>query len=156
MKGLLDEACRVALEEEYCWQEGSPGNLLYFYNNLEKLVEACYLICKEKKYQKKLSKRFRRVTEEKIIQDLILPCSLSKQEIAHPFSVLQLFFACQGIRQWKKDLYTWLEAGLSACTVLDSANANTLLPYRFQLQKLMDVCWYIRLQIIHKPNNRGL
>ncbi|GAC1425257.1 MAG: hypothetical protein NVSMB7_01530 [Chitinophagaceae bacterium] len=144
MKNFFKEACRAALAEKYSWEQGSPGNLLYFYERLEKLVEACFIIFSSKKHKTKLSK--------KILNNPNLPCSLSADEIQDPFSVIQSFFELQTIKKWKQDLYAWMEAGLSNYTVLDSIEASDILPYHYHLQKLLDASWYISLR--HKNKRK--
>ncbi|MFT3677707.1 MAG: hypothetical protein QM781_17580 [Chitinophagaceae bacterium] len=41
---LFAHFCESARAELYSWKEGSPGNCLFFAEQLELLIEACYLI----------------------------------------------------------------------------------------------------------------
>jgi hypothetical protein len=150
MKDLFMETCRAALSEKYSWKEGSPGNLLYFYERLEMLVEACFLICTSKKHRNKLSKKTRRMAKKAFARHLYLPCSLSKSEISDPLPVIKSFFEFHSLKQWKQHLYAWMEAGLSNYTVLDSMAAEDILPYHYHIQRLMEACWYTCLQFKQK------
>jgi hypothetical protein len=152
MKELLMEACRAGLSEKYRWKEGSPGNLLYFYERLETLVEVCFLISIRRKTKNKLSKKIKRAAKKELLHTVCLPCSLSTAEISNPFLVIHSFFELYTIKKWKQHLYTWMEAGLSNYTVLDSIKAKDILPYHHHLQKLMDACWYINLQVKKEQN----
>ena len=147
IKDLFMESCRASLSEKYSWKEGSPGNLLYFYEILEKLVEACFLLFKDANRKKKLSKKIKYTLKKKLFKDLCLPCSLSADEISDPFLVIHSFFALQTIKQWKQAMYAWMEAGLSNYTVMDSIETKYLLPYNYHLQKLLDACWYISIAL---------
>ena len=150
MKALFLESCRAALSEKYSWKQGSPGNLLYFYERLEKLVEACFLIFSRSKKKKKLPKKLKPAAFKKVLNHPNLPCSLSADEMSDPFLVIQSFFEFHSIKEWKQDLYAWMEAGLSDYTVLENMEAKDILPYHHHLQKLLDACWYISLRLKRK------
>lgn len=152
MKELLMKACQAGLVEKYRWKEGSPGNLLYFYEQLETLVEACFLISTRIETKNKLSKKMNRAAKKELLHTVCLPCSLSKTEISNPFSVIHAFFELYTIKKWKQHLYTWMEAGLSNYTVLDSIKTKNILAYHNHLQKLLDACWYISLQVKKEKN----
>ena len=69
MKKLFRKCCQVSLSEEYIWDEGIPGNLLYIYEQLEKLIESCYLIYRKKGFKKKTqSQQTRQGVELRYIQ----------------------------------------------------------------------------------------
>jgi hypothetical protein len=149
-KDLFMETCRAALSEKYSWKEGSPGNLLYFYESLELLVEACFLVFTSKKHKKKWAKKIKRASGNKSLPHPHLPCSISADEMTDPFAVIKSFFELYSLKQWKQWLYAWMEAGLSDYTVLDSIESKDLLPYYNQLQRLMDASWCISLQFKKK------
>ncbi len=139
---LLITACQAALADKYCWKQGSPGNLFFFYTQLELLIEASFLLYSKKE---KMTKITVGIVDSPATHQL--PCSLSAAELNDPISVLAKFFEFRSLRKWKKDLYTWLEAGLSDYTVLDDRKAVTILPYYYRLQKLIDACWQINLRL---------
>lgn len=147
MKKMFNGTCRSALTENYSWHQGCPGNLLYFYERLEMLVEACFLIDKNKKRKRKINRKLKLLFRKKDLQDAVLPSALSATEISDPFVVIQSFFECYTLRQWKKALYAWMEAGLSDFNVLENIEPPSILVYHLQIQKLMDACWYINMAI---------
>src|SRR5450631_1617375 len=57
IKYMFRKFCEAAIAEKYSWNEGTPGNLLFFYEQLEGLIEACYLIYIKKKISKRLVKK---------------------------------------------------------------------------------------------------
>ncbi len=145
MKKLLMAACNAALTEEYTWQQGGAGNLLYLYEQLETLIEACYIVCKDKKRKRKIIKKIRRLVKRKQLNFVVLPSALSVKEIGNPLTVIHEFFNFYTLKHWKKALYAWLEAGLSNYTVQQSVEPRPILLYHLQLQRLMEACWYISL-----------
>jgi len=150
MKKLFTATCNAALTEQYSWQQGCPGNLLYFYEQLEILVEACFLIYQDKKQKRRIARKLHRAFRKKQLQDIVLPSALSAAEIADPFFVVQSFFELYTLKQWKRWLYAWMEAGLSDYGVLESIKAKSILPYHLQVQKLLDACWYISIALKKK------
>jgi len=150
MKKLFTAACTAALSQQYSWQRGCPGNLLYFYEQLELLVEACYLISINKKYNRKYLKKIQHQFKKRSLQKIQLPTLLSATECSNPFLVMQSFFELHSIKKWKQWLYAWMEAGLSDYDVLQSIGTQSILPYHLHVQKLMDACWCINAALEKK------
>ncbi len=138
MKALLLEAGIAALTEKYSWKQRSPGNLLYFYERLELLLEAGMLVLLFPKYRKKATQK-----NSAGSASISLPCSLSQEELEDPLLVLESFFAFQPIKKWKRQLYLWMEAGFSNYSVLDEFKPGLVLLYQQHLNKLLDACWKI-------------
>jgi len=44
---LFDQFCICAMNEQYSWNEGGPGNLLFVCEQIEMFVEACSLLDKK-------------------------------------------------------------------------------------------------------------
>ena len=143
MKKLFTAGCTAALSQQYSWQQGCPGNLLYFYEQLELLVEACYLVCIDIKHNRKYLKKIQHRFKKRSLHEIQLPTLLSAAEFSNPFLVMQSFFELHSIKKWKQWLYAWMEAGLSDYDVLQSIGTQSILPYHLQVQKLMDACWCI-------------
>lgn len=140
MKTLLYNAGQAAIHEKYNWKEGSPGNLLFFYERLELLVEASVLIVLIPKHHKTAQRNVK--TKPGSVPNL--PCTLSDSEWANPLSVLEGFFTYQSIKKWKQQIQVWMEAGLSNYSVLEELKPGLCLPYYTWLNRLFDACW--RLQ----------
>ena len=154
IKRLFTAACGAALSEQYNWNSGSPGNLLYIYERIETLIEACFILYTEKRKRKNLSRRLRRSTAPEFANDILLPSSLTAEEIKNPVLVIQSFFKVGTLKEWKLALYAWLEAGLSEYDVLQNVEITSILPYHVHLQRLLDACWYINRAIKNNSSKR--
>jgi hypothetical protein len=141
MKKLFRKCCQVSLSEKYIWDEGIPGNLLYIYEQLEKLIESCYLIYKKKGFKKKLTKKIKQKDWEKDHPEL--PASLSMAEFANPMIVINDFFETYSLLEWKQLLHAWMEAGLSNFSVLVNIKTMDLLPYMYGMEKLLEASYRI-------------
>lgn len=96
----FDEFCLAALSDRYCWKRGSPGNALYYSEQLELLIEAAYLL-----YQKSPSKAQR--------NDVLI-------------ETLQSFFNGISLAKWKKRHHAFTHAALSKCSVGDELAATVI------------------------------
>ncbi len=143
MKKLFRKCCQVSLSEKYIWDEGIPGNLLYIYEQLEKLIESCYLIHKKKGFKKKLTKKTKQKDFEKGKNHPELPASLSQAEFVNPRIVINDFFETYSLLEWKQCLHSWMEAGLSNFSVLENIKTKDLLPYVYGMEKLLEASYRI-------------
>ena len=143
MKKLFRKCCQVSLSEKYIWDEGIPGNLLYIYEQLEKLIESCYLIYKKKGFKKKLTKKTKQKDFEKGKNHPELPASLSQAEFVNPRIVINDFFETYSLLEWKQCLHSWMEAGLSNFSVLENIKTKDLLPYIYGMEKLLEASYRI-------------
>jgi hypothetical protein len=151
MKKLFRKCCQVSLSEKYIWDEGIPGNLLYIYEQLEKLIESCYLIYKKKGFKKKLSKKTKQQDLEKVKDHPELPASLILAEFMNPRIVINDFFETYSLLEWKQFLHSWMEAGLSNFSVLENIKKKDLLPYIYGMEKLLEASYRI-VEISIKKN----
>lgn len=150
MKKLYRKSCKAALSGKYSWKEGSPGNLLYFFEQLEGLVEACFLIYNKKGFKKQVLKRAVTQSGKKaVIPEL--PCSLSLEEYMNPLIVIEDFFDKQSLFDRKRALHSWMEAGLSDFSVLENIKSDELLPYRDGMEKLLEASY----RIVLSTNKKG-
>src|SRR5277367_2339324 len=143
MKKLFRKCCQVSLSEKYIWDEGIPGNLLYIYEQLEKLIECCYLIYGKKGFKKKVAKKVEEYDWNKAKDHPELPASLSLAEFVNPRLVINDFFETYSLLEWKQLLHAWMEAGLSNFSVLENIKTKDLLPYIFGMEKLLEACYRI-------------
>ena len=125
MKILFLKFCKAALVEKYFWEEGPPGKLLYFSEQLELLMEACYLIYIEKEFNKRLVKGDK---------SSIIP---------NPFIVIKDFFDLRSLLEWKKSQHFWLEAGLSNFSVMDNVEPEEVLIYYSSVEELLAASYQI-------------
>jgi len=143
MKKLFKKCCQASLSEKYIWDEGIPGNLLYVYEQFEKLVESCYLIYREKGFKKKVEKKGKEYVWDKSADHPELPSSLSSEEFMNPRIVINDFFEEYSLLEWKKFIHSWMEAGLSNFSVLENIKSKELLPYVYGMEKLLEASYRI-------------
>jgi hypothetical protein len=145
MKKLFRECCKVSLSGKYSWKEKSPGNLLFFYEQLERLVEACFLIYIKKGFKKRVSKKPKSRGGKKWINYSEFPCSLSLEEWLNPLIVIKDFFDLYSLLEWKQSIHSWMEAALSDFSVLENIKAEEILPYCYSMEKLLESSYRIVL-----------
>jgi hypothetical protein len=143
MKKLFRKCCQASLSEKYIWDEGIPGNLLYIYEQFEKLVESCYLIYRKKGFKKKVSKKTKEYAWDKSADHPELPSSLSSEEFMNPRIVINDFFEEYSLLEWKIFIHSWMEAGLSNFSVLENIKSKELLPYVYGMEKLLEASYRI-------------
>jgi len=130
----LNLICSAAMNEEYVWETGSPGNCLYYFSRLELLIECCYLV-----KIKTLPKTFkgRKNPLPKKLPVKMLPIPLTGSEFRHPLRIIESFFQYASIQEWKRQLLIWVENALSRSSVKDELPPETLLPFAKHLHKLV-------------------
>jgi hypothetical protein len=143
MKKLFRKCCQVSLSEKYSWDEGIPGNLLYIYEQLEKLIESCYLIYIKKGFKQKAKKKTKQHDWEIGTDHPVLPASLSWEEFMNPRIVINDFFEKYSLLEWKQFIHSWMEAGLSNFSVLENIKAKEVLPYVYGMEKLLEASYRI-------------
>lgn len=107
----FDEFCLAALYDQYRWRRGSPGNALYYSEQLELLIEAAYLLYQESQRKDKLDKVL--------------------------IETLQSFFNYASLAKWKKRHHTFTYAVLSKSSVADELSAVTIFRHIDFLKKLI-------------------
>src|ERR1700722_19480185 len=133
MQDLFRHFCEAGLAEEFSWKEGSPGNLLYFSERLEQLIEACFIIHSSGKIRKG-GKVFKKTKQ---INKALLPIRLSEMELDKPFIILDAFFAHNSLPEWKESLHRWTKACLSQYSVAESDDAEGMLSLYQHIEKLI-------------------
>ena len=146
MQDLFRHFCEAGLAEEFSWKEGSPGNLLYFSERLEQLIEACFIIHSSGKIRKG-GKVFKKTKQ---INKALLPIRLSEMELDKPFIILDAFFAHNSLPEWKEALHRWTEAGLSKYSVAESAGAEGILSFYQHIEKLIEASNWIAIRLRKK------
>src|ERR1700722_13506269 len=89
MKKLFQDSCKTALSDKYTWKDGSPGSLLFFYEQLELLIEACFLIYNKKGFKKRVLKKSKSAEKKKLTKYPDFPCSLTLEEYMNPLVVIE-------------------------------------------------------------------
>jgi hypothetical protein len=148
MQDMFRHFCEAGLAEEFSWKEGSPGNLLYFSERLEQLIEACFIIYSAGKIRKNRIG----IKKSKQLNKALLPIRLSEKELNKPFIVIKAFFAHNSLPEWKLAIHRWTEAGLSKYSVAESAGAEGILSFYRHLEKLIEVSNWIAIRLRKKNN----
>lgn len=117
----FDEFCRAALKEQYCWRRGSPGNALYYAEQLEGLIEAAYLLYKDRH----------------LYRTKTLPASLADAEYVDAIQYLKTFFKQASPAKWKKRLHIFTRAALSHQSVADDMKPVAIYTFITHLQQLL-------------------
>jgi hypothetical protein len=107
----FDEFCLAALYDQYRWRRVSPGNALYYSEQLELLIEAAYLLYQESQSKDKLDKGL--------------------------IETLQSFFNYASLAKWKKRHHAFTYAVLSKSSVADELSAVTIFRHIAFLKKLI-------------------
>lgn len=117
----FDAFCRAALKEKYCWRRGSPGNALHYAGQLERLIEAAYLLYKDRRSYHTKQKQHNTA----LYMDA-MPC-------------LKAFFSQASPAKWKNWLHIFTGAALSHQSAADDMKPVAVYVFTTQLQQLMGV-----------------
>lgn len=115
----FDEFCRAALKEKYCWRRGSPGNALHYAGQLERLIEAAYLLYKDRRSYHTKQKQHNTA----LYVDAI-PC-------------LKAFFRQASPAKWKNWLHIFTTAALSHQSAADDMKPVAIYAFITHLQQLL-------------------
>lgn len=108
MHNALDTFKSILYEKDIWKKASNPGNLIYLYECLIKLIEAVWMVC-EKNDLEKYTGNYKMKTGE--TTRLIKNCSLEEQ--ANPLMAIQRFFAFKKMHEWRTLLHKWLVYSLS-------------------------------------------
>jgi hypothetical protein len=117
----FDAFCRAALKEKYCWRRGSPGNALHYAEQLELLIEAAYLLYKNRHSYHTKQKQHHTA----LYVDAIL--------------CLKAFFRQASPVKWKKWLHIFTRAALSHQSAADEMKPIAIYVFTTHLQQLLSV-----------------
>lgn len=121
----FDAFCRAALKEKYCWRRGSPGNALHYAGQLEGLIEAAYLLYKDRRsYHTKQKQHHTALYVDSI------PC-------------LKAFFRQVSPAKWKKWLHIFTTAALSHQSAVDDIKPVAIYIFVTHVRQLLGVATVI-------------
>lgn len=145
MRELFGQFCQAALTTRYSWKEGSPGNLLYFIDMFEILIEASFLVQLDPKRQHQ--KRNREAVQEK--PEFPANFRLSRAERKEPLRVLEVLFKTTSLLEHKQQLQRWREAAFSNYSITDSADPGSVLHFFEMGERLLEAAFLVLM------NNRS-
>lgn len=117
----FDAFCRAALKEKYCWRRGSPGNALHYAGQLERLIEAAYLL-----YTNRHLYRTKGKPPKTALYIDAMPC-------------LKTFFKQGSPAKWKKWLHIFTTAALSHQSAVDDIKPVAIYIFVTHMRQLLDV-----------------
>jgi hypothetical protein len=109
MQEMFEEFCEAAVAPAYYWKDRNPEVLLKFSEEMEKLIEACYLLYREKRS---------------------LNCFRYSV-------VVKRFFAHYHLADWKRILRDWTQAALSVNSVAETGNPQEMVPFVSGMEELI-------------------
>lgn len=168
-RGYITGMLKAAFSGDY-WKERSPGSLLFFHQNLVRLIEGTHVIISNKEQfmgQDAIPPSvYRHAVNQSIIDPLyyagwqsdstawdFFPRYITKNEFARPYSVFFKFFRYYNLQEWKEELEDILFHALSKGSVLDTSSGSDLLTIHIYLQKLIEAAHLIEVRELHKAKN---
>jgi len=150
IKDAIKAAC-----SGHSWSKKNPGDLLFHFEKLESVINAAYLINKEKK-KSPLS-----IGKDDLFNpnlfcswhaDLtawdFFPRSLSLKEFIDPYLVFKRFFKYLSLPEWKRELHDIVEYSLVETSFSEACIDFDTLPIYFHLTKLVEAAHLIDVREI--------
>lgn len=115
MQELFTDFCEAAIAPAYIWKSKTPGALVRFTEEIEQLIEACFLLTLWIRLDKGAPKK----TDET------------------PTGIIRRFFKIRSLAGWKYWLHGWRTGALSACSVAEIVEPEDLVPFVQWMEKLL-------------------
>ncbi|PZR27218.1 MAG: hypothetical protein DI535_11225 [Citrobacter freundii] len=109
MLELFEDFCEAAVAPAFCWKK-TPGELLGFAEELEQLIEACYLLYRNRR---------------------------STPSASAQLKPLKDFFHTFSLPDWKRILHEWTRAALSPNSIAESGKPMEMIPFVRGMEELM-------------------
>lgn len=154
------------LNKNHYWKKGYPARLLFFYETLERLIEAAYLV--NKMDNQNSAAVLTKVNEEQEIDFMnqkdycghqttntawdYFPRSLTKDQFINPYIVFKKFFKYQKLPVWRDQLYDQLYTAFISKNKL-SMEEYDLLATQKHLKRLVEAAHLVEVRTSLKENN---
>lgn len=156
IKGVLQAAC-----SDRIWRKNSPGDLLYKFKMFESVINAAYLVNKEKKTSP-LSIDYKDIFNPNLYIGWrsnnkewdYFPRLLSFKEYSNPYLAFKRFFKYLKISQWKQDLSCLLDYALIETSLFEAGIEIDTLSIYFHLTKLVEAAHLIDVREINHIGGR--
>ncbi len=126
----VDEFCKAALKEKYCWRRGSPGNALHYAEQLELLIEVAYLLHNDRRL-------YRTKQEVKTEPEQLLPIVQHTAEYMDALHYLKIFFSRAPLKKWKKWLHVFTMAAISQQSAADEMSPMAIYTFTSHIIQLL-------------------
>jgi hypothetical protein len=127
MQELFAEFCEAAIAPAYTWREKTPGSLLRFAEELEQMIEACFLLLSWMKTDN----------------------TVSKKSIGTSAQTIRQFFKTRNLPGWKSWLHRWTASALSSRSVAELVAAEELVPFVQWMEKLL-----VAAEVLSRENKK--
>lgn len=154
-KKTVDDAIRAASSGRI-YDKRNPGDLLFSFGLLESIINAAYLLNKEKK-KGPLLIEVNNVFDPNLFRGWLggdltdwdyFPRMLSLKEYKNPYVVLKRFFKFQNLADWKTDLRTIAEYALVKTSMSEASMDMDILSIYLLLSKLIEAVHLIDVREI--------
>ncbi len=115
MQESFAEFCEAAIAPAFMWRSKTPGVLVRFTEEMEQMIEGCFLLLGWMKAKKG---------------------PVRKTDQTPPQTVRQ-FFKTRDLAGWKYWFHRWQTGALSSCSVAELVNADDLIPFVQWMEKLI-------------------
>lgn len=160
----IDSWLKAATKNDY-WKESYPARLLYFYEMLEKLAEAAYLVntmdnrhaaavlmkTPEQNIDFMQTAYYFRAQTKGLAWDYF-PRSLSKKQFINPYLVFRKFFKYRKLPVWRDVLYDLLYNSFVAQTELEPSEYDLVIIQK-HLKRLVEATYLIDIRTNVKENS---
>lgn len=142
------------------WKDESPGNLLYFYERIIRLIEAVWLINQIDNSERAANISSSHDPEQIQITDTdlycrpmhkkyawdIFPRSLSRKEFVNPYKVFSKFFQFRTLPEWREGLHNILHISLINANLNALGEVIDVLSLKKFIGKMIDACHLISIR----------
>jgi hypothetical protein len=150
----IRDAIKAACSDRV-WSKRNPGDLLFDFKLLESVINAAYLLNKEKK------KSPLTISQDKLFDPNLycgwhggmtewdfFPRMLSLKEYIDPYLVFKRFFKFLKLAEWKRELSDVAEYALGTTSLWEAGIDFNTLPIYFHLTKLVEAAHLIDVREI--------
>lgn len=135
------------------WRKDNPGDLLHDFKLIESVINAAYVLNKEKKKSPIEITSYDLLNRNLYSNDMdndwnCFPRSLSRKEYINPYRVFKNFFDYQELEKWKKELQAILNYALVSTGLTESETELNVLSIYIHLNKLVEAAHLIDVREI--------
>ena len=156
IKGVVQAACSCRI-----WRKDNPGDLLYEFKLFESVINAAYLINKEKKtspltisHKDMFNPNLYVGWHSNNTEWEYFPRLLSFKEFSNPYLVFKRFFKHLKIYQWKQELSYLLDYALVKTSLFEAGVEIDTFSIYFHLTKLVEAAHLIDVREISHIGGR--
>lgn len=138
------------------WRRENPGDLLHYIKLYESVIDAAYLINKDKRKTEIINPKLEMGWDSGSSGWDSFPRHLSFKEFSNPYLVFKRFFKYLPLYQWKKELRYLLDYALTRPSLFEAGIEMDTLSTYIHLTKLIEAAHLIdihEINIISRPKS---